>query len=203
MKRKTLVISAIAIFFLLAGTATATYFITANSLKKPVKTSSTTKKSNTDDAKSEPSDENETNPANGGDTVELTLYFSDNQAQFLVAEKRTVAKPDDVHRTAVEELIKGPKDADHAPTVPDKMVVVGITEANGTATIDFGKAMNTLTPRGTTGETMFIYSIVDTLTNFPEIKKVKFMAGGSTPQIPGSRVDWASEFGRNEALIRN
>lgn len=202
MKRKTIV-SLIAVIILLAGTAAATYFITANSLKKAGTTTSVTKKTNAKNGKSTPSDENGTNPSDNGNTVDLTLYFSDSQAQYLVAEKRTVAKQDDIYRTAVEELIKGPKDSAHAPTVPDKMILVNISVENGTATVDFGKAMNTLAPRGTAGEKMFIYSIVDTLTGFSGIQKVKFLAGGSTPEISSSRVDWASVFARDETVIHN
>lgn len=201
MKRKTLLIAAV-VFILMAGTATAAYFATAGSGKKTGATAAAPKKTASNDAAATAPKDKEVSPAETDGSVTLTLYFSDNQAQYLLAEKRVIDKPDDVYQAALSELMKGSQDTTHATTIPANMVVVDLTVADGTATVDFGKAMNELVPRGSTGESIFLYSIVDTLTAFPEIKRVKFLAGGSAPEVTGSHINWAAAFERNETLIR-
>lgn len=200
MKRKTLIIAA-GIFLLMAGTAAATFFITVNSVDnaKQAGTAGTSVKktaNQTDSGKTE-DDSNA-----GGDTITLTLYFSDSQAQYLAAEKREIAKTDDPAKAAVEELLKGPKTAGLAATLPTTMLVQSVKIENGIAIVDFGTAFNNLVPAGEAGEGMFIYSIVNTLTGMDGISGVKFAAGGQTPIVRNSRTDFSAVFARNENIIR-
>lgn len=192
-----------AAIFIVAGAAAAggwyagTQELPKNSSNK--KTASGEKKT-ADDTK----ETDDTKSSSGSDKVTLNLYYSDSNAEYLIPEQREISVENeaDVYQAAVKALIKGPADAGHFATVPANMVVAGVTVNNNTAQVDLSASMNDLVPQGTTGERMFIYSIVNTLTEFPEVTQVRFLAGGVTPVTPGSRIDWTYAFTRNEALIR-
>lgn len=175
----------------------------SQSVGKKTDDKSTTSKStnkSTEDSSTDPK-----TPEPGKSTQTMVLYFSDSNAEYLIPEQREISVENeaDVYQAAVKALIKGPADAGHFPTVPANMVVAGVTVNNNTAQVDLSTTMNDLIPQGTTGEQMFIYSIVNTLTEFPEVTQVRFLAGGAAPVTPGSRVDWTNAFTRNEALIRH
>lgn len=132
--------------------------------------------------------------------AKVTLYFADSQGMFLLSESRAITA-DNLPKATLEALINGPQKSGHNPTIPPSMMVTELQVENGLATVDFGAAFNALIPRGTTGERLFIYSIVNSLTALKGIKKVKFMAGGTAPSVEGSRTDFGGEFVRNEDII--
>lgn len=197
MKKKT-ILAAIGIFLLMSGTAAATYFVTVSTVKDKNPPAANT------DKKTSPatSDETKNDQAADDNVIVLTLYFSDTQAQYLTAETRSIEKTGNPAKSAVEELAKGPKQKGLAVTVPSTMVVQDVIIDNGVATVDFGPAFGDLIPRGETGEKMFIYSIVDTLTGIDGISGVKFAAGGKAPSVGNSRTDFSAVFNRDENLIR-
>jgi germination protein M len=201
-RQEKLKITAVTVaIFLLAGTAAAGGWYAGRNTpasETPNKTTITPDKKTSDRADGSEVSENVETTGN----ITLTLYFSDDQAMYLVPETRQIAKSDNAVKAAVEELIKGPAEAGRFETVPDKMVVVGARVSDGLATIDFGQAFNTMIPSGTTGEKMFLYSIVNTVTGLEGVTRVKFLAGAATPAVAGSRTDFSNEFTRDETLIK-
>lgn len=196
--RLTAVLAAVLVF---GGTAAAGGWYAGRNTA-PAKTTKKTNIATDKKALEEKANNTETTTDKTADKLTLTLYFSDDQAMYLVPETRQIAKSDNMAKAAVEELIKGPAEAGRFATVPDKMVVIGATVSGGLATIDFGQAFNTLIPAGTTGERMFLYSVVNTLTSLDGITRVKFLAGATTPAVAGSRTDFSNEFTRDETLIQ-
>lgn len=106
---------------------------------------------------------------------EITLYFSDQQAQFLVGEKRTVKLASDdaqtVAQAVINELIAGPQQANLVKTVPPEAKLLSLSIENKLATVDFSPELKTKHWGGSTGETMTILSIVNSLTELPEIDR--------------------------------
>ena len=109
----------------------------------------------------------------------VTLYFAsleDNQA-YLVKETREVREPEEnIYKTIIEELIKGPESQDLYPTVPPDSVVNSVKLSDGLAIVDFNLRIITNyedIPHSSTTEALAIYSIVNTLTEFEEIEMVK------------------------------
>lgn len=110
--------------------------------------------------------------------VELTLYFSDDQAMHLEAEKRTVPKEGKPLATLlVEGLIQGPQDKKGA-TIPQDTKLLSLEVADGVAFVNFSKEVQINHWGGSTGETMTVQSVVLTLTQLPEIEKVQFLVEG-------------------------
>lgn len=147
-----------------------------------------------------------------GKEITLTLYFveSRDDVMFLVPESRSIPKTESVAKAAVEGLIKGSEQPGRVSIIPRDTKVLSIKITNGLATVDFSKeVLNANT--GSEGEALGIAQIVDTLTNFPTISKVKFLVEGRDKgKIDGREIqDWWGHIGladqpfsRNESLVQ-
>jgi len=113
---------------------------------------------------------------------EVLLYFSDNEGEYLVGEKRKISKRNvakDEARETIIELIKGPK-GKLIPTLPPRteLLTLEISDA-GVAKVNFSPALSKDHPGGSSAEMMTVYSIVNSLSlNFPQIKRVQFLIDG-------------------------
>lgn len=141
----------------------------------------------------------------------ITLYFAsieDNQA-YLVKETREVKDMgDNIYKTVIEELIKGPASDSLYPTVPPDTVVNSVKLSEGLAIVDFNLRIITNfedIPHSSTTETLAIYSIVNTLTEFEEIDMVKItIEGVDSGEVDGIYVqDFWGHIGIYENFYRN
>lgn len=113
---------------------------------------------------------------------EATLYFSDQEAEFLIGEKREIRKRDEVEeevQEVIRELIKGPKGR-LLPTLPSRTELLSLQlDDKGIAKVNFSRALSKDHPGGSSAEVMTVYSVVNTLIiNFPVIKRVQFLVEG-------------------------
>lgn len=119
------------------------------------------------------------NPQPTKEQVEITLYFSDDQAMYLKSEQRTVEKGGKpMAELLVSELIKGPDDKTLSKTIPGEAKLISLEIADGVAFVNFSKEMKTKHWGGSAGETMTVQSVVHTLVQLPEIKEVQFLIEG-------------------------
>ncbi len=144
----------------------------------------------------------------------VNLYFAkyeDNLA-YLAPEARPIVNDGDFYKRIVQEIIKGPTDGQAYPTIPSTVKVNSVTVTNGLATVDFSKEILTDTtkiPHSSTTELLAIYSIVDTLTEFKEILKVRItIEGKQKGLIDGLYIEdfWGQvgiydDFSRNEQVL--
>lgn len=132
-----------------------------------------------------PVDEGNNQPADQQE-VELTLYFSDDQAMYLVPEKRAVPvekkDAETIGRAAVEALIAGPKEDGLVRTIPDGTKLLSIEVKDGTAVVDFNKAFKENHWGGTAGESHTMYSVINTLAKNIDVKDVKFTIEGEVQE---------------------
>ncbi|MDO8885562.1 GerMN domain-containing protein [Candidatus Oleimmundimicrobium sp.] len=137
------------------------------------------------------------------ETTTLTVYFSDEQAMYLLPETKEVPKTETPAQAAIEELIKGPEEAGHVSTIPEGTKLNGIKIEEEMAYVDFSEKFKANYQLGSAAEIMTIYSIVNTLTEFPTIKRVKFLVNGEPLEIEGSNFDFKiQDFSRNADLIK-
>ncbi len=146
--------------------------------------------------------------------TEVTLYFAsyeDNSA-YLSPETRGIIKNDDFYKNIVEEIIKGPQNGQLFPTLPSDIKVNSLKLENDLAVVDFSREIITnitQIPHSSTTELLAIFSIVDTLTEFDEIKAVRFtVEGKQSGQIDGLSIEdfWGhmgiyEDFTRNEQVL--
>ena len=148
-------------------------------------------------------------------TQTVSLYFAaynDTEA-YLVKETRVISVSKDLYKSVLEELIKGPESSELYPTIPSNVKVHSVKISDGTAIVDFSKEIITNfqeIPHSSTTEVLAIFSIVNTLTEFEEIKKVKIIIEGKdSGKIDGLYIEdfWGhvgiyEEFSRNEEIIK-
>lgn len=149
-------------------------------------------------------------------TQSVTLYFAvytDTDA-YLLKETREIPVSKELYKSVLEELIKGPQSEELFPTIPSNVKVNSVEISDSTATVDFSKEIITNfeeIPHSSTTEVLAIFSIVNTLTEFEEIKKVKItIEGKESGEIDGIYIEdfWGhvgiyEEFTRNETIIKS
>lgn len=113
---------------------------------------------------------------------EIILYFSDRDGEYLIGERRKIAKGGEVKDEAKEtinELIKGPK-GKLIPTLPSRTKCLNLkVNEKGIAVINFNQALSKDHPGGSSAEILTTYSIVNSLAlNFPRIKGVQILIEG-------------------------
>lgn len=136
---------------------------------------------------------------------QVTLYFADDQAMYLVAEMRTIQLPPGADllalgRAIVEELIKGPVQSGLGQVIPREVRVRSVSYADGTFYIDFSEEMHTRHSGGAAGEAMTLGAIVNSLTELTQIRRVMMTVNGGTMNIEHVVVE--EPLTRNEAIIR-
>ncbi len=124
---------------------------------------------------------------------EVKLYFADENATSLVAEKRDVnlgggTAPDGV--AIVLELIKGPESGNHFATIPAGTRLLSAYELGDILVVDFTRELQANHPGGSAGELVTIYSIVNTVAeNLRGIKKVQILIEGEETETLAGHLD--------------
>ncbi len=149
-------------------------------------------------------------------TLSISLYFAQytEDNAYLIEETREITVNGEPYKAAIEELIKGPESSQLYPTIPSDVRVNSVKISDGTATVDFSKEIITSfeeIPHSSTTEVLAIYSIVDTLTEFEEIDRVKItVEGRDSGEIDELYIEdfWGhvgiyEEFTRNEEIIKS
>ncbi len=149
-------------------------------------------------------------------TRSVTLYFSASGETdfYLVKEIRKISVSGNLYKSVLEELIKGPETDDLYAVLPSDVRVNSVKLSGSTATVDFSKEIITNfeeIPHSSTTEILAIFSIVNTLTEFEEIERVKItIEGKDSGEIDGLYIEdfWGhvgiyEEFTRNEEIIRD
>lgn len=142
-----------------------------------------------------------------GDTNEtietVTLYFSDDQAMYLVPEKREVTKADEsLAELVVKELIKGPDTEDLYKTIPPEARLLSIEVEDGVAYVNFSKEIQTKHWGGSTGETFTIVSLANSLAELDGIEKMQILIEGEKIESLAGHYDCSEPFEPNWDLVK-
>ena len=122
----------------------------------------------------------------------VKLYFSDDQAQYLVLEERVVIITGQrLVEIVFNELMQGPRRPDLRPTIPAGTEVRLVTFQN-VAELFLSYHFRDNHSGGSAAEQMTLYSIVNSLAALPEINKVRFFL-----------VDHAGNLIQTEAILGN
>ncbi|MGB9790960.1 MAG: GerMN domain-containing protein [Thermacetogeniaceae bacterium] len=133
----------------------------------------------------------------------VTLYFSDNEAMYLIPEEREVTPGDrQLAEVVVEELIKGPKSPGLSRTIPPEARLLGVKVENGVAYVDFSKEIQTKHWGGSAGEAMTIFSVVNSLARLPGIERVQFLVEGKVPESLVGHADTMQPIAPNWSLVK-
>ncbi len=131
----------------------------------------------------------------------LTVYFPNEEGTKLLAEKRTVDGNKDKYTAAVEALLAGPKEKGSVAILPKQTKLRSVKVSNGVAKVDFTKGLQKSFVGGSTGEEMLVGSLVDTLTEFDEVKKVQILVEGKELDSLSGHMDLSVPIARMTNLL--
>lgn len=110
----------------------------------------------------------------GGKTVKL--YFATKDAMGLQAEERKIKG--DLMEETIKALVSGPTTSQLSPTLPKDVELLSLKVKEGTCVVNFSETLVTHHWGGSTGELLTIYSIVNTLAQFPGVERVLILVEG-------------------------
>ncbi len=134
--------------------------------------------------------------------TKITLYFSDSQADKLIPEEREVVTGDvSLPEIAVNELIKGPQKTGLSRTIPDGSELLSLEIKDGIAQVNFNNEFQSNHWGGSAGETITVYSIVNTLAELEGIEKVQFLIEGQHIESLAGHLDLTGPIAPDATMI--
>lgn len=162
----------------------------------------TSAQNNNSDNKEKDEQKNNTNEIDENkENSKYNLYFTDSNAEYLVAESREINNV--TPKSIIEELLKGPKKDGLYPSLNSEIHVKDVTVKDKIATIDFDESvLGRVT--GTTGEQMAMYSMANTLilNKSLGIEKIQFTLNGQHMDSLGEHYILDKPVEANETLIK-
>ena len=132
----------------------------------------------------------------------FTLYFTDKDGQNLVKEQRTVRYRRSIpkERIVLEQLMKGPMEKGHYPTIPENTEVLDVTIADRICYVAFYRVFSSYALD--VSEKIPGYSVVNTLLDALEADKVQITVGASDKlDIFGQKMSLYRFYEKNDKLV--
>lgn len=108
----------------------------------------------------------------------VKLFYADKNNEKMDTEEReiTIVQGEDKYKAVLEELIKGPESQDLRANISESTKVYGTIKQNSDLIVNLSQDFNQF--GGSMAEIMGVGSVVNTLTQWDEIKKVKILVEG-------------------------
>ena len=140
--------------------------------------------------------------AKQAEKIGIKVYYPDDNGMKLVAETRTVETTQDgKYKVAMESLLSGTKAKGVVTIIPKKAKLKSVAVKDGIATVDFSEDLVKNFAGGSTGEEMLVGSIVNTLTEFPEVKSVQILLEGKKVDSLAGHLDTSKPLKRMTDLL--
>lgn len=131
----------------------------------------------------------------------IIVYYPDDQGMKLIAVKRAIkTDTSDKYTAAVQSLLQGTNKKGLTTIIPKQTKLKGVKVKGDTAYVDFSQELVRHFSGGSTGEEMLVGSVVNTLTEFPEIKKVQILVEGNSIESLAGHMDLTAPLTRMESL---
>lgn len=113
-------------------------------------------------------------------TATLTLYFASADGTGLVKEHRRVHYSSNIsmEKLVMEQLLEGPKSSGMQAAVPVETKLITISVVDGICYVNLDEAFKN--QNAEIAEGVVLYSIVDSLTELPNVNKVQISINGDT-----------------------
>lgn len=134
--------------------------------------------------------------------VNIKVYYPDENATGLVAVEKSIKDTDNKYQAAVEALIAGTDKKGLANVFPKKAKLLQVTVSGKVAKVDFSRELQKNFVGGSTGEEMLVGSVVNTLTEFPEIQKVQILVDGQEVETLSGHMDLSQPLPRMTELLK-
>ena len=132
----------------------------------------------------------------------LRVYYADSEQRYLIAQevKTKLSTVEEQAAYAVSLLVTAPEEDQLRTTLPLQTEILDLSIENGLCTIDFSADFYRNRPQTELGERMTLLSVVNTLTEFPEIESVQFFVEGQVLDAY-YKMDLSLSYTRDESAI--
>jgi spore germination protein GerM len=133
----------------------------------------------------------------------INVYYPNADGTKLIAVKRKVKSTaaEDKYTAAVKSLMQGTKEKSQTAIIPKQAKLRSVKVEGGVAKVDFSQDLVKHFVGGSTGEEMLVGSIVNTLTEFPEVKQVQILIEGSPVETIAGHMDLSTPLERMKDLL--
>ncbi len=134
----------------------------------------------------------------------VTLYFADKTAtDKLAAEQKRIEVKQSLtlEYQIVEQLILGPGKTMLRSVLPHNTEIIDIKTENNICYVNLSKSFMNINSGDKKEAELSIYSVVNSLTEIPDVKKVQFLIEGEKVDT-FSGIDFSKAFERNDTIIR-
>jgi spore germination protein GerM len=148
------------------------------------------------------------NPANGNQhtagrgMMNITVFYPTSDAMYVAPEVYTIAKNDHPVQSALELLLAGPKRPGLVSVIPVQTRLKRISITDHIAYVDFNDKLLNDNHDGSTAEVLLVASIVNTVTEFPYIRKVQLLVDGKKITTISGHMDVSEPLSRAENMIK-
>lgn len=132
------------------------------------------------------------------ESMNIKVYYPDDSGMKLVEVEREIVIDDstDKYTAALETLLTDPAEENLTKIFPNNAAIRSVEVSDGLATVDLDSGFLKNFVGGSTGEEFLVGSVVDTLTNFPEVKQVKFLVDGQEIETLSGHMDLSTPLER-------
>lgn len=162
---------------------------------------SDTEDSGTSEETSATSEETE-NDSSSNEEITINVYYAEQNGEFLVGEAR-ILSGDSKYVDAISEMMKEPIDGSLVILIPETTKINSVTVNDGLAKVDLSQNFIDDRYMGDTTDILLIYSIVNTLTEFPDVNSVEFYIDGTKLDVLGMLDLQGPSFRRNDLIKKD
>lgn len=137
--------------------------------------------------------------------ITFKVYRPNQNGDWLVAElhEKELKKDEQPLRVVLETLLsEQPTDKDLVNIFPKKVKLLDVKIQNDLAEINLSKEVLDSDIGGSLSEMMIVTSIVNTVTEFTEIKNVQILVEGQKVESIAGHMDVLDPLQRNESIIK-
>lgn len=134
-------------------------------------------------------------------TMFINVYFPNEDGTKLIAVKKKI-ETTDKYTAAMQALMEGTGDKKEVSIIPKDAKLKSVKVKDGIAKVDFSKELVKKFTGGSTGELMLVGSIVDTLTEFPEVKAVQILVEGKSVETIAGHMDTSEPLKRMTEFLK-
>lgn len=145
-----------------------------------------------------PAEPKPTAPEQKIQSTEIKVYYPDESGTKLVPVQKKIqfVNESEKYSAALSELMQQPADKNLTTIFPAHAKIKSVTREGDTAIVNFDGSIVKGFVGGSTGEEFLVNSVVDTLTEFGEIKQVKFLIDGQEIETLSGHMDLSEPIKR-------
>lgn len=133
----------------------------------------------------------------------LTLFFASSDGTYLRKETRSVHYSSNISldKLVMEQLMEGPKTQGLQGTIPTGTRLVTISTVDGVCYVNLDEAFKNQNPE--ISEAVVLYSIVNSLTQLPDVEKVQISINGDTSGKCRYDLDLSTMYEGNTDILKS